>query len=746
MVTGAFNFGQGRDKNRWTYELSILPHASRCSNMLQSKLAPKVGPLDVETRHLTFRLAQVYSQLGHVQDVAALYELGLRDVEPQSTSDPAVVIDMMNSLGISLRLQAKYSEATEWHVRAKEFAEKAPPSSDPHMGDCKRQLKALEAELHMAGILMDQSRYVDAKEELKRVLKKQQSLEQQREIDIDDVALTLKVKTQYELGKVLQQLGELDQALEEFELVYESRKKSLGENDPMTLEAAHFIAMVQEERGQYQDSLAWHQMILEKRTEYLGEGHYSTLDTMNGIASLHEREGRYDEALQIYREVKEKLEVIFLGAALDHPWLLRVRHSMADTELRLGKYAEALEGYTSVYQGFKARDMMANNAWPTQTNIARVLRDVGKYDAAFRNCDEALQGLQKESGDPAFVTVAEFCKATILERQGKFEEARALYSKIALEEERVSGPDDLDTLETRCFIYSATAKQGRYEEALQQYEQIETKLQNLPDDGKPLLVKLWASHGKADVLEQLGRCDDALALYEQVCLIRERLQLKEHPEYHRAVHGTGRVCVRDGKYEEGLKHFQDAIDGWNIAFDSPNHPLIFMALEDMGNARLQQGGSLGEAHSLCRQALNGCQKMLRELHPQTSRAKVSLSAVLSEQNRLKEASEMCAAGLRGLQAELGDNHPWTMGAKRTLASIMWKRHRYWEAYRLGKGLAAASSRALGSLAIIILLAICVWVWMNNDCVVELYARGRGRNDSAVLFLGRNLYTGACLIS
>jgi tetratricopeptide (TPR) repeat protein len=362
VVVAAFDLGKSigsEDADSWTHKLRILPHASHCSEILQFDLAPPAGrALDAETRRLTYRLAQGFSQLGHVQGVNALYELGLRGVEPSSApaGDLAEVVDMMNSFGVSLRLQADYDEATAWHERAKDFIEKMPP--DPCRGGREKGIRVLEVERYMAAILIDQELFEAAKIGLERVLERQRL---QRELHIhknqdkenrndnttnngNDNATALEIQTQHDLGEILQALGLREQALEKFQLVHEYRRKKHGDNDAATLEAAHSVAMILEEKGQYSESLALHQENLGRRKRYLGEGHYSTLDTMDSIASVYERQGQYEASLQQYREVLVKLERILFGAAADHPWLLRVRSSLADVELRQGLFAEALDG------------------------------------------------------------------------------------------------------------------------------------------------------------------------------------------------------------------------------------------------------------------------------------------------------------------------------------------------------------------------------------------------------------------
>ena len=658
MVTATFVFGEKRNADQWMYERRISPHINRCFEILETKLVPETGPLDPQIRKLAYQLAQAYSQLGDVEKAVMVYELGLRGVEPQSTVD-LMVADMMNSYGIILHLQAELDDAEKQHAQAKQILENAPPSQ---LEEASRTRKLLEVEYHLATILVDQEKYTDAIKKLEEVLEAQQ--QQQAPGEISESTL----KTQHQIGFALQQMGKLVEAKKAFELVYEVGERELDDDNPTTLEAAHAIATVLEEMGEYDKALEQLEATLKKQ-EYLGKAHYSTLDTLHSISSLYECQARYDEAFQTNLEVVDKLKKMFGEAADKHPAMLVVRSGMADIQLRQSKYEEALKGYTSVCEDFMERDMISD-AWRTRTNIARVLRDKGEYDAALVECEEALAALQEASnGDPDFVTAAEFCKATILELQGRYGEALELYHEVALKDEEQLGPNHVGTLKTKCFICSATAKHGEYDDALVLYEEIEAELSGL-SESKRLSLELLVLHGMADVLEHqttadkadtpehFEQCQRATRLYDTILTKRKAKNLKD-VEYYRALHGKGRVCIRMGENEEGKKLFLAAINGWKGMFGSWDHPLILMALEDRGKEILQRGVGLRQAHLLCLQALRGCEGKLRTGHPQTCRARMGLGAVLLKQDKLKEASEVYAASLQELQAEFGDDHPWT---------------------------------------------------------------------------------------
>ena len=672
-VAATLILDDNRNADQWVYERSILPHISRCESMITKSLAPGNDLLDDETRMLLCRFARSLQYLGDIPGSIRLCRRALASVEPsQFTYSDLSIVEVMNTFGVNLRIQGHFSEATEWHEKAKGVIGKSHITSKPH------HLASLQTDQNMAAVQLELGDFDRVVTELARILERQKELVGEK----DPVVLD----TRHKLGLALVNKGgkeNLEKAMAEFELVHSLRLERLKHDHPSTLEAASAMAMCLLERGLYGKALEQYQRILEQQKKSAGPTHHSTLDTMESIAAAMERQGRFSGALERYRDVHEKMITAF--GTSTHPWALIARTGVANNLLRLARYAEAREIYDEVFHGYKSLGMMTSGAWGVRSDIARIHRDLGQYDEALSACEDVLLGLQGLDQTHESVLVAKQCKATILERQGKFSEASALYGELLKIDEYTLGESHPEFLRTKYFTGGLAARRGQYSEALVLLKQVEEGFQ-VPDHNHP--VALLAIRERAGILGELGQYDGLLGLYQRVRSAKEKekggsdSEGRYDSEYYYAVFGQARLHIMQGRYTEGRKLLEEAANGWKSIFTSSDHPLVLMCLEELSTTYIGTG-DLKEAQRLCEESVQGCQTKLGPDHPQTHRAQASLSAILAKSSaRRSEAAELCSASLERLRLGLGPTHLWTLQAMRIQGRIMARRHRYWKALTL----------------------------------------------------------------
>ena len=119
------------------------------------------------------------------------------------------------------------------------------------------------------------------------------------------------------------------------------------------------------------------------------------------------------------------------------------------------------------------------------------------------------------------------------------------------------------------------------------------------DRPRPMVQSLGPDHAQvagahtdlANVLDDEGRYDEALAHYEQGLEISERALGAQHPGSARARANLGTVLIHQGKYALAQTSLESALAVWQAAY-GPDHRTVAMAmnsLDDLHNQRGERG-------------------------------------------------------------------------------------------------------------------------------------------------------------
>jgi ankyrin repeat protein len=117
--------------------------------------------------------------------------------------------------------------------------------------------------------------------------------------------------------------------------------------------------------------------------------------------------------------------------------------------------------------------------------------------------------------------------ALALFNQGKYEEALQAYQEVYEIQKRVLGPEHPDTLTTRNNIASVLDDQGKYEEALQAYKKVYDIQKHVLGPEHPNTLSIRSN--MATVLFKQGKLEEALQAYQEVYDISKRVLGPDHP-------------------------------------------------------------------------------------------------------------------------------------------------------------------------------------------------------------------------
>jgi tetratricopeptide (TPR) repeat protein len=184
--------------------------------------------------------------------------------------------------------------------------------------------------------------------------------------------------------------------------------------------------------------------------------------------------------------------------------------------------------------------------------------------------------------------------------------------------------------------------QGRYDEAIAKYEEalrIDEKTIGCehPDHAAGL-------NNLAMVYSKQGRYDEAIAKYEEALRIGEKTIGREHPEYATRLSNMAGVYVDQGKYDEAIEKYEEAlrIDEKTIGRE---HPDYAVHLSNLAGVYKDQS-RYDEAVTKYEEALRIAEKTIGREHPDYAVYLSNLAGVYKDQNRYDEAIEKYEEALR----------------------------------------------------------------------------------------------------
>ena len=413
---------------------------------------------------------------------------------------------------------------------------------------------SLATQRELADTMMRQGRYRESEETLRAVLKEEQ--------ENPDSHGEVPFVTQVSLAQTLTFMGKLGEARELLEQALQARSERLGDDHPSTIMALGALATVLSDLHQYTDAEAAQRDALERAQRVYGIDNQQTLVILNNLAVCLEQMNRPAEAEAVLRDClarrkrvlgEENPETLgtcnLLGRYLwDHgrfdeaaPLILgsfeTMRRALGEDgketmqarfqvarvlseQNRPREAAEQLEKIAAHYRATLPEDNPDRAL--SLYNWAAKLQDAGDDAAAEAPLREALALVDTygNQGEP-FVPAAKNGLAKVLERQGKTEEADALFRSGLSMRRTQYGPVHAEVAYSLSDYGEALLERGdgaTAEPLLAELVRIQTKLCG-PNDWRLAAARELEGH----CLTMLGRFDEAEELLLQACEVLAKL-------------------------------------------------------------------------------------------------------------------------------------------------------------------------------------------------------------------------------
>jgi tetratricopeptide (TPR) repeat protein len=348
-------------------------------------------------------------------------------------------------------------------------------------------------------------------------------------------------------ARYLQAAGFYAQASEAHRRVVQYRSEALGQRDPRTLTARHYLALTLRDDGRWDEAAVEYAEVLASRSQLLGDRHPDTLTSRHGFASVLRRQGYLDRAETEYREVF-RLRAMVLGA--EHPDTLATRLKLAFVLKARDQVAAAEAEYRSVLEiQLATLGELSVDTLDTRLSLAWVLQSQGYIDEAEAECQAVYQQRRIKLGDghPETLT-SRHALAYILRLRGKYPQAEAEYRKIISLQHETLGTEHPAALGARHNLAMVLQDQDRLDEAQQEFADVLAIRARVLGESNP--DTLDTRHAAAYILRLRGKYAEAESEYRKTIELQETMVGTDHPTTLGTRHNLAVVLEDQGRLLE----------------------------------------------------------------------------------------------------------------------------------------------------------------------------------------------------
>ena len=308
-------------------------------------------------------------------------------------------------------------------------------------------------------------------------------------------------------------LGDYKKDLELEKQIYLKWKEKYGPGDPGALSLLSNISFLYGIFGKYERSLELDRIVYDRYRKLYGEDHPDTLLAQNNLGTAYGKVGDDSKAAGILEKVYEKRKLV-IGE--DHPDTLVTLSSLAVTYGALGKMQKELELEQELYE---KRVRILGEEHPdtlkTLSNLAVTYGELGDLKKDIELEEKLYESRKKVLGEKHPDTLRTMNNLAVTYGDlGDFHKASGMLEKVYEIRKNKLGPENPDTLATLGNLAYAYGKTGdmRKEAELEQvvYEARKRTLGDEHPDTKRALKNL------AYTYEELGEVEKAMKLRKKL--------------------------------------------------------------------------------------------------------------------------------------------------------------------------------------------------------------------------------------
>jgi tetratricopeptide (TPR) repeat protein len=332
-------------------------------------------------------------------------------------------------------------------------------------------------------------------------------------------------------------------------------------------------------------------------------------------------------------------------------------------------------------------------AAPSVQTRAAVLQAQGKYTQAEALFRQAL-AVWEETLGPKHPRTAAGCNflAMNLQQQGRLQEAEQLFRKSMALREEALGTRHPDTVSCYSNLAFNVETQGRFHEAELLYRKAIGILEEVL--GPTHVITAGRYDGLAGNLQAQGRAHEAEPLFRRALILRQQAAGPGHPLVAQSCNNLALNLDAQGRYKEAEPLYRRALAIWEAVFGPKDVDTALGFHNLAGNLAAQ--GRLREAEELTRKALPIWEEVRGPKDAHTATSYSNLASYVRAQGRAKEAETLFRKALAVWEEGLGPKHPLTALGYNNLAADLQDQGRLQDAEPLFRKALALREEVLGA--------------------------------------------------
>ncbi|KAI0854761.1 hypothetical protein F4860DRAFT_85259 [Xylaria cubensis] len=348
-----------------------------------------------------------------------------------------------------------------------------------------------------------------------------------------------------------------------------------------------------------------------------------------------------------------------------HKWTLKERRAaMFHVDACIEAQSKFVRGWTD--EEFRSvRDALVI--------IYKFYVDDGRYSEAEIVCRQLLDHDKRLSGELSEPYVESEIRLTdVYLLRGAYNEAESIVSKLRPSIEQYSSQISISLLKNLAKI---SFKQGRYDEAVSQYQGVLAQQEALLSKGH--LDVMNTRHLLAQVYRNQGKHVEAIDLYVNILEAYHAAALDDHLGALQCMVDLAGAYRALAQYSRAAEYYDRAIADISARL-STDHPIALSA-RLVRAINLRELGRNEEAEDAFRDIVERFGRILGPFHPDTLRAIMNFAILYDRSSRPRRAEELYRASLTGREKIMGFDNQYTMRTVERLVSLLWLQGRYEEA-------------------------------------------------------------------